>query len=136
MLSSVQRTYCLELVLEKSVTARIGKRGTFVFQAGYYIYVGSARKNIEQRIARHLRTQKKQFWHIDYLLPYTRIRAVWVSSLSEHRIAALLARDLECPVVKFGASDTTDVSHLFFSRKKPKLFRYPLSLLTHAKKRL
>ena len=136
LLSSVQRTYCLELVLRKPSTVRIGKRGTFVFRAGYYIYVGSARKNIQQRIARHLRTKKKQFWHIDYLLPYAHIKAVWVSSLSEQRIVALLARDLESPVAKFGASDTTNVSHLFFSRKKLSHTRYPLSLLTHTKKRL
>lgn len=134
--NDVPITYCLELVLKKSVTARIGKRGTFVFQAGYYIYVGSARKNIQQRIARHLRTKKKQFWHIDYLLPYAHVKAVWVSSLTEQQIVALLARDLESPVAKFGASDTTNVSHLFFSRKKLKLTRYPLSLLTRVKKRL
>lgn len=134
--NDVPITYCLELVLKKSVTARIGKRGTFMFRAGYYIYVGSARKNIQQRIARHLRTKKKQFWHIDYLLPFVHIKAVWVSNLAEQRIVALLARNLESPVAGFGASDTTNVSHLFFSRKKFKLEQYPLFLLTHVKKRL
>ncbi len=109
---------------------RIGKRGTFAFPTGYYIYVGSARKNLEQRVARHLRTRKKQFWHIDYLLPYVDVKAVWVSSWSEQRVAALLARDFESPVKKFGASDTKSASHLFYSRKKLKLSLYPLSLLT------
>lgn len=134
--NDVPITYCLELVLKKSVTARIGKRGTFMFRAGYYIYVGSARKNIQQRIARHLRTKKKQFWHIDYLLPFVHIKAVWTSNLAEQRIVASLASDLESPVAGFGASDTTNVSHLFFSRKKIKLEQYPLFLLTHVKKRL
>jgi Uri superfamily endonuclease len=132
----VHRTYCLEFVLEKPATVRIGKLGTFVFQAGYYIYVGSARKNMQQRIARHLRIAKKQFWHIDYLRPYADIKAVWRSTLSEQHIVALLARDFESPVAKFGASDTNKVSHLFFSRKTAALFCYPLSLLTRPRKRV
>jgi Uri superfamily endonuclease len=38
------------------------------FPAGRYIYTGSARQNFEARIARHLRSEKRLRWHIDYLL--------------------------------------------------------------------
>ena len=46
----------------------IGKLGVFNFPAGRYVYTGSAKRNIEARIARHLRQEKKLKWHIDYLL--------------------------------------------------------------------
>jgi Uri superfamily endonuclease len=132
----VHRTYCLELILGKPATIRIGKLGTFKFQKGYYIYVGSARTHMQQRIARHLKRKKKRFWHIDYLIPHTRVHALWVSTLSEQRIVALFARDLESPVRTFGASDTKNVSHLFFSKARLKQGRYPLSRLTRPKKRV
>jgi len=61
-------TYQLTIHLNKTVVISIGKLGTFEFPAGDYIYTGSAKRNIEARITRHLSQQKSLKWHIDYLL--------------------------------------------------------------------
>ena len=44
------------------------KLGTFIFPIGYYAYTGSAKKNIDKKIKRHLFKKKNLHWHIDYLL--------------------------------------------------------------------
>ncbi len=61
-------TYQLDIVLAEPARLSIGQLGVFDFPAGSYVYTGSARRNIEARIARHLRNEKKLKWHIDYLL--------------------------------------------------------------------
>lgn len=61
-------TYQLKITLSKPVRLIVGKLGSYDFPAGEYIYTGSARRNIEARIARHLGKNKKLKWHIDYLL--------------------------------------------------------------------
>lgn len=61
-------TYQLSIHLKNKVTLTIGKLGTFEFPAGHYIYTGSAKRNIEARITRHLSQKKSLRWHIDYLL--------------------------------------------------------------------
>lgn len=47
---------------------QIGRFGMFDFPAGEYVYTGSAKRNFEARIARHMRREKTLRWHIDYLL--------------------------------------------------------------------
>jgi Uri superfamily endonuclease len=61
-------SYQLDIILVEPVRLTIGQFGTFDFPAGHYVYTGSAKRNIETRIARHLRKDKKLKWHIDYLL--------------------------------------------------------------------
>lgn len=61
-------TYQLVIRIKNEVTIAIGKFGVFTFPAGIYTYTGSAKKNYEARIARHLSKNKKLKWHIDYLL--------------------------------------------------------------------
>ena len=61
-------TYQLDIILVEPTRLSIGQLGVFDFPAGHYIYTGSAQRNIEARIARHLRQEKKLKWHIDYLL--------------------------------------------------------------------
>ena len=39
-----------------------------LFPIGSYVYTGSAKKNIDKRIERHLSKKKNLHWHIDYLL--------------------------------------------------------------------
>lgn len=60
-------TYQLHIRLRQSHSLTIGKLGTFDFPAGIYIYTGSARRNMEARIERHLRREKRLRWHIDFL---------------------------------------------------------------------
>ena len=61
-------TYQLAIELAAPASIAIGRLGVYDFPAGRYIYTGSARRNLEARIARHLRSDKRLKWHIDYLL--------------------------------------------------------------------
>lgn len=61
-------TYQLTILLIEPARLSIGQLGVFNFPSGRYVYTGSAKRNIEARIARHLRSEKKLKWHIDYLL--------------------------------------------------------------------
>lgn len=61
-------TYQLELLLERELELQVGGLGRIRLPAGRYRYTGSGRRNLEARIARHLRSRKRLHWHIDYLL--------------------------------------------------------------------
>ena len=65
---SAAHSYQLRLAVPLPVRIEVGRLGRFDFPAGIYIYTGSARRNLEARIARHLRREKTLRWHIDYLL--------------------------------------------------------------------
>jgi Uri superfamily endonuclease len=98
-------TYQLTLRVARAVRVRIGRLGEFSFPAGRYVYTGSARRNLEARIARHLRRDKAMHWHIDWLLSAPGVEVVGVrrSRLAEcvlNRCAG--GRVL---VAGFGASD-------------------------------
>ncbi len=115
--------YQLVVRVPRARTIAIGSLGHFTFPAGHYVYTGSARRGLESRIARHLRTQKKKRWHIDYLLRQGRVVAVRryrgdhsecelngkVGNLSGSRI---IARD-------FGSSDCGCYTHLFYFERNP-----------------
>jgi sugar fermentation stimulation protein A len=114
----------------------VGSLGTLGFKQGWYVYAGSARKNLSQRINRHLRKIRKQkHWHIDYLTPYTgKIKALPI--VSYRNLECDLAGDLEKlggePVMGFGCSDCRCKSHLYYFEGPPMesrdfvdmLFRY------------
>lgn len=61
-------TYQLTIQVKQDSIIQIGKLGVFQFPAGYYVYTGSAKRNLEARIKRHLSKEKRLKWHIDYLL--------------------------------------------------------------------
>jgi Uri superfamily endonuclease len=114
------KSYVLIIKAKRSFRKRIGARGLREFKAGYYFYVGSGKKQLVQRIKRHLRMKKKQFWHIDYLLasPSIAIRDIYVSTISEDDLADRMDRSglVEPYDNYFGASDSSRVSHLFYCR--------------------
>ncbi|MDD2769951.1 MAG: GIY-YIG nuclease family protein [Methylococcus sp.] len=62
------RVYQLDIVLAADSLIAVGRLGEFLFPAGRYAYTGSARRNLDARIRRHLSRDKKLRWHIDYLL--------------------------------------------------------------------
>ena len=125
-------TYLLVIGLKKNVKIKIGKRFIVTFYRGYYIYAGSAVRNLRTRIERHYRKQnKKQFWHIDYFLnnEYTLIEEVITfkrESMSECRIAEHLSSipGAAHPVRGFGASDCRNrcMSHLVYFKEYPNLY--------------
>jgi len=110
--------------LPESVSIQIGKRGRFRFPKGYYLYTGSAKNGLEGRVKRHLRNEKKRFWHIDYLLDHASVKAVLAFVGRRKDECSLSMETLAMPgaqviVPKFGASDCKCPSHLaFFGRLK------------------
>ncbi|MDR2663311.1 MAG: DNA/RNA nuclease SfsA, partial [Treponema sp.] len=64
--------YLVVLELAEGVETEVGSLGTLRFDRGWYVYTGSARKNLTRRIDRHLRKiRKKKHWHLDYLIPFS-----------------------------------------------------------------
>ena len=116
--------YQLLIRLPESAHIRIGKRGRFRFPKGYYLYTGSAKNGLEGRVKRHLRKEKKRFWHIDYLLEHASVKAVLPFAGQREDECSLSLETLAMPgaqviVPKFGASDCNCPSHLaFFARLK------------------
>ncbi len=104
-MTKTPQSYQLFIHIKEDITLKIGKLGYFEFPAGYYVYTGSARRNIEARIRRHLSKNKKLHWHIDYLLqhPAVKILSTQTSELAE----CVLNQQIEGSVVVegFGASD-------------------------------
>ena len=113
--------YLLVLELKKETHIVISKKNWFL-KPGFYVYVGSAMKNLNSRIKRHLRKNKKKRWHIDYLIEKTAsIKAIPIraSKKLECEIAQSLSKIAEETVLNFGCSDCNCRTHLFYFSKNP-----------------
>ena len=101
----------------------VGRHGRFSFPAGYYVYTGSARRGLESRIARHLRSRKTMRWHIDYLLRSGQVLEVrrYATDRSECELSgtveALPGSEVIAP--GFGSSDCRCSTHLFHFLRNP-----------------
>ncbi len=109
--------YVLIIQLKKDLNIKIGSLGTVTLKEGTYAYVGSAQKNLEHRVKRHLRKMKRKFWHIDYLLNSEYASVVEVrykrgDKTEECKVADLIAKQGEA-VEGFGSSDCHCRGHLF-----------------------
>ncbi len=114
--------YMLVTVLDESRVIHTGSIGALDFEAGFYVYVGSAKKNLTQRISRHLRKKKQLRWHIDYLI---------AESSKTTAFPVRTHKDLECDLAEdisniagrvvrgFGCSDCSCPSHLFYFSESP-----------------
>ena len=124
---STNGVYTLLLFLAKETTLNIGKLGKQRFPSGYYSYTGSAlgkgATNFKHRIARHLRKEKRMFWHIDYLLADKNVSVeavivVETDKKMECNLNSYLKRikGAKVPVNGFGASDCKKKcgSHLLY----------------------
>ncbi len=114
--------YLLILHLSRDHAVEAGALGSVFFRKGFYIYVGSARKNLAQRINRHLRKRKQLFWHIDYLreVADTCLAVAIRSSLNlEHDLAGELGKITSWQIPGFGSSDCRCSSHLFGMENHP-----------------
>ena len=115
-------TYVLIIENSEDREIEIGKLGRVEFRNGFYAYVGSALSGLAQRIGRHLRdvgNNKKLHWHIDYFLANSAVEVREVvfaetEKRKECEIAANLSMRLES-IARFGCSDCSCKSHLFFS---------------------
>lgn len=124
-------TYCLIIKLNNDETITIGKIGEIDFKKGYYVYIGSALNSLEGRIKRHLRDEKKLFWHIDYLLasPNSEVEEV-IFERSNAKWECEIAREIALSGLSinyFGCSDCKCDSHLFYFEKYEDAERYCLN---------
>lgn len=116
--------YALHLSVKGTIKLRAGAIGTITLRSGHYIYIGSARKSIESRIARHRRLAEtktgKLHWHIDYLLIHPGIELTGQDVFAGCRECDVAQRieslkGASVPVPRFGASDCRSGcgAHLF-----------------------
>ena len=110
-------TYVLVLQLTHHRITGVGSLGRIQFARGYYAYVGSARRGMRSRVARHLARAKRRRWHIDWLTTQPGAVPIAVASTTltglECRIAAALSSRADMRVGGFGCSDCGCESHLF-----------------------
>lgn len=125
--------YTLIIKLDKDVEIEIGKLGLLKFKKGYYSYTGSAQgKAGFKRVNRHLTSDKKKKWHIDYLLQYAEIVEVFKLETRkrerECEIAAEIGRKFEA-IKGFGSSDCRCKAHLHYSNNLDLLKSFIAGLL-------
>jgi Uri superfamily endonuclease len=109
--------YVLIISVDKNISVNVGALGTVNFEKGLYAYVGSAQKNLEKRIERHLKRTKRKFWHIDYLLDDDNVEVLNVlhgnAEKSEECRVANKIGERGFSIKGFGSSDCKCKSHLF-----------------------
>ncbi len=98
-------TYQLIILLQKDLNLKIGSLGECDLPAGIYIYTGSAKQNLEQRIKRHFKKEKKIRWHIDYLTSHPDVKIIEVKRFSEAECQINQKTTGEILIPGFGASD-------------------------------
>jgi len=100
--------------------------GEASFKNGDYIYIGSAIGCLEARLRRHLKKDKKSFWHIDYLLENKKVKIlqIWtIDKKMECQTAEVFCQDPTTEIIKkgFGSSDCKCLTHLFFVKNKKQI---------------
>lgn len=98
-------SYQLLIEVARASSVPIGRFGLCHFPAGFYLYTGSARRNLEARIARHQTPTKKLRWHIDWLLTAPGVRIVEVRCFAMAECTLNQATGGQVVVPGFGASD-------------------------------
>ncbi|MHA1270723.1 MAG: GIY-YIG nuclease family protein [Candidatus Helarchaeota archaeon] len=137
----MQGIYLLIIKKEQTSKIKVGKFGEFIFPNGIYLYIGSSlgknsSTNIENRIKRHFKKEKKLYWHIDYFLADSDVSII-------DAFYGITNKKLECDLLKtmkqqndnikiiiknFGSSDCVDNcgSHLLHinSLSLDKIYQY------------
>lgn len=108
--------YAVVLSLPEDREIDVGARGKMHFPKGYYVYIGSARKNLAARLAYHQRRRKTLHWHLDYLRQYADIAAVIPVRTAddlEHELACAMHDAADWHINGFGCTDCRCPTHLF-----------------------
>jgi len=115
-------SYLLICRIKDDAHLEAGKLGSLHLRKGFYVYVGSGKKDLLARINRHRRKRKKMFWHIDYLLEKGELLAELPVRTGDD-IECLMANSLRNmaagKVDGFGSSDCPCPSHLFYFPTPP-----------------
>ena len=125
-ITSQPGTYVLVLNASKPRRVEVGRLGQLAVREGCYIYVGTAfgPGGLRARIGHHLRLARHPHWHIDYLRRVVRLVEVWYSRDAvrwEHDWARVFLSmpGSSVPLRRFGATDCTCDTHLFFFEAAP-----------------
>jgi Uri superfamily endonuclease len=136
LLKTKPGTYALLLQHFEEHTVQVGRLGQIFLRPGFYVYVGSALGpgGLPGRLKHHMSSTTQPHWHIDYLRRQISLVEVWYRygrTRREHMWAGLLNNvdGASVPLRRFGASDCTCESHLFYFANRPDLDLLPASSL-------
>ncbi len=124
--------YNLVIRFNHACNVRIRKNLLLALKPGLFIYTGSARghgsTSLEARLRRHLRHDKKHFWHIDRVLHCRSAKVVTVifaetSENAECKLNTALMRDPQIRAFsrRIGSSDCGCRSHLLVADRSLRL---------------
>ncbi len=116
-------TYMLVMEVVEEFSAETGALGTVNYKKGFYIYTGSAMKNLKARVKRHQRKRKKKHWHMDYILPsHMKVVRSYMIRREDHleeQIGSDLLSIADDCIDGFGSTDSSLRSHLTYFKEKP-----------------
>ena len=119
-------TYALLLSSSANRPVQIGRLGQCWVRPGFYVYIGSAcgPGGVGARVAHHQKPAARPHWHIDYLRTATQLEEIWYvydAVRWEHAWADIVQHlpGASIPLPRFGASDCTCASHLYFFPRRP-----------------
>lgn len=118
------KSYILILILKKNLSIKVGSLGEIKFKKGYYIYIGSGKRNVKKRVLRHIKRNKKIKWHIDYLTTNKNFKIKFIflfNEISECELANKFYLNNFSYIYKFGSSDCHCKSHLYYSENYKKI---------------
>ncbi|MDP3564242.1 MAG: GIY-YIG nuclease family protein [Methanoregula sp.] len=117
--------YCL-IFKNPGCVVRVGALGEIAFRPGWHCYIGSALgsgglKRLERHISLAAQRDKRPKWHVDYLHISSCFSLVYaVYAVTNEQLECQLAHELDTGgVLKFGCSDCTCTSHLFYREDDP-----------------
>lgn len=128
-------TYQLYIRVPRRVAITPGRLGRHVLARGWYVYTGSARRNMAARLRHHLAGNDTRRWHIDWLLGpgLGEVMHIRLETEPECRVNAGVNGHVVIP--RCGATDCRYRcgSHLLFlgTRRPPAVPRDPLRRRTH-----
>ena len=114
-------TYCILMRLNSDAVISVGRLGELEFPKGHYVYVGSALNSLMPRLKRHLSTDKKLHWHVDYFLNHKDVEVVdilyTIDDIKwECKLASSISKNAS-GIENFGSSDCKCNSHLFYLKQ-------------------
>jgi sugar fermentation stimulation protein A len=116
-------SYAMVIRNDRNQTIKVGRLGEIPFKKGYYLYIGSALRSVENRVKRHGKTIKSSFWHIDFIVPGPmKIEKIYIIRRRD-RIESKLVKAMmgisEGVIRHFGATDSDQESHLLYFADTP-----------------
>ena len=122
-------TYRLYIRVPRRVSIEPGRLGRYVLDSGWYVYTGSARRNMAARLRHHLAVNDTRRWHIDWLLGAGLGQVMHIRLDTESECAINARIDGRVVIPRFGATDCRHRcgSHLLWlgTRRPPVVPRDP-----------